>query len=102
MRGALFGVYLPEQPPSKDMSKETDTMARCERCGNDYSRPITVTRDGGTHTYDSFEYAIHASAPTWEHCGIHILGHGIGSADHLYCGAHCNRGAGADDLVDHL
>ena len=25
-------------------------MARCETCGNDYSRPITVTRDGATHT----------------------------------------------------
>jgi hypothetical protein len=30
----------------------------CEACGND--RPITVTRDGRNHEYDSFECAIHA------------------------------------------
>jgi hypothetical protein len=77
-------------------------MARCETCGNDYSRPITVTRDGSTHTYDSFECAIHALAPTCERCGIRILGHGVESADHMYCGANCARGAGTQGLVDRI
>lgn len=77
-------------------------MARCETCGNDYSRPITVTRDGDTHTYDSFECAIHALAPTCERCGIRILGHGVENGNHMYCGANCARSAGSRGLVDHV
>jgi len=41
-------------------------MARCETRGNDHSPPITVTRDGGRRTCDSFECAIHAPAPICE------------------------------------
>jgi hypothetical protein len=77
-------------------------MAKCETCGNDYARPITVTRDGRAHTYDSFECAIQALAPTCENCGVRILGHGMENAGKVYCGASCARGAGATGLVDHL
>ena len=41
-------------------------MAQCEVCGNDYDKTFDVTRDGETQTFDSFECAIHAMAPT---CG---------------------------------
>ena len=27
-------------------------------------------------TFDSFEWAIHALAPTYEHCGV-VIGHGV-------------------------
>lgn len=45
-------------------------MSRCETCGNEYSRSITVTVDGEAHDFDSFECAIHALAPTCRRCGI--------------------------------
>jgi hypothetical protein len=37
-------------------------MARCETCGNDYDKAFQVTKDGTTHTFDSFECAIQALA----------------------------------------
>ena len=51
-------------------------MARCETCGNDYDKAFQVILNGSTHTYDSFECAIHALAPTCVNCGIRIVGHG--------------------------
>lgn len=42
-------------------------MAQCETCGNDYDKAFQVTVGGKTHTYDSFECAIHALAPVCEH-----------------------------------
>lgn len=59
-------------------------MARCETCGNEYLRPITVTVNGQAHAFDSFECAIHALAPTCRHCGIRIVGHGVESGAHIY------------------
>ncbi len=35
-------------------------MAQCEVCGNDYDKAIEVKAAGATHTFDSFECAIHA------------------------------------------
>jgi len=32
---------------------------------------------GETHTFDSFECAIHVLAPTCAHCGTRIVGHGL-------------------------
>ncbi len=77
-------------------------MARCETCGNEYARSIGVTIDGHTHLFDSFECAIHALAPRCNRCGIPILGHGVESGVHTYCGANCAREAGARGLVDHV
>jgi hypothetical protein len=44
-------------------------MATCETCGNDYDKAFQVKMNGSTHTFDSFECAIHALAPTCAHCG---------------------------------
>ena len=52
-------------------------MANCEVCGNDYDQSFQVTMAGKSHTFDSFECAIHALAPTCEHCGVRIAGHGL-------------------------
>jgi hypothetical protein len=38
-------------------------MAKCEVCGNEYDKSFTVTLGGRSHTFDSFECAIHALAP---------------------------------------
>ncbi len=40
-------------------------------------------------TFDSFECAIHAMAPTCAHCGCKIVGHGVEAGGEVYCCAHC-------------
>ena len=52
-------------------------MAICEVCGNDYEMSFQVLTAGQTHTFDSFECAIHLLAPVCDHCGCSIIGHGI-------------------------
>src|SRR5437773_1925492 len=47
-------------------------MATCEMCGNDYDKAFTVTMAGHQHTFDSFECAINALAPTCNHCGCRL------------------------------
>jgi hypothetical protein len=54
--------------------------ATCEVCGNVYDKPIQVSLGGRTMTFDSFECAIHAMAPTCAHCGCKIVGHGVETA----------------------
>ncbi len=71
-------------------------MARCDVCGNDYDRAFQVTMDGSTRTFDSFECAIHACAPTCAHCGCKIVGHGSQVGSRLYCCAHCAKEQGND------
>ena len=63
-------------------------------------KTFTVTRDGRTQTFDSFECAIHALAPTCAHCGCRVVGHGIEQGDSVYCCAHCARGAGVKGVAD--
>jgi hypothetical protein len=78
-------------------------MAVCEVCGNDYQRTFEVIVGGRSHVFDSFECAIHRLAPTCEHCGCRILGHGIEARDGtFYCCANCARHVGATGAVDHL
>ncbi len=75
-------------------------MAQCETCGNDYDKAFQVTKDGETHTYDSFECAIHALAPTCENCGTRIVGHGVEDGGTFYCCAHCAEHDGSKGLRD--
>jgi hypothetical protein len=71
-------------------------MAECEVCGNDYYLSFQVVAAGKTHTFDSFECAIHALAPVCEHCGCKIVGHNT-----FYCCAHCARKEGVTSVADH-
>lgn len=64
-------------------------MAHCEVCGNDYDKSFDVVAAGTTHTFDSFECAIHAIAPVCEHCGCRVIGHGTEVSGRFYCCAHC-------------
>lgn len=75
-------------------------MAVCETCGNDYDKAFTVTLQGATHTFDSFECAIHKLAPTCANCGVRIAGHGLEADGTMYCCAHCAERAGNADLRD--
>ncbi|TLG00246.1 hypothetical protein FEK35_24555 [Nocardia cyriacigeorgica] len=76
-------------------------MAICDTCGNDYDKSFTVSLDGQSWTFDSFECAASKLAPACAHCGCRVLGHGVEAAQQIYCCAHCARRAGHDALVDH-
>jgi phage terminase large subunit GpA-like protein len=75
-------------------------MARCEVCGNDYDKAFQVQMDGVSHTFDSFECAIHALAPTCEHCGCRIIGHGVEADGAIFCCANCASMQGEHGLKD--
>lgn len=77
-------------------------MAKCDVCGNDYRRSFTVTMEGQTHTYDSFECAMHELAPTCSHCGCRVVGHGVEQGDEIFCCASCAREKGVRGLSDHV
>ena len=78
-------------------------MAKCDCCGNDYQKAFRVTTsDGTTHTFDSFECAIHTLAPSCATCGCTIVGHGIEGENVMYCCAHCARKDGESEAVDNV
>jgi Rieske Fe-S protein len=86
--------------PANGEAREDAAMARCSVCRNDYDKAFTVTLGGQTHTFDSFECAIHALAPTCAHCGCRIIGHGAERDGTFYCGAHCAAQEGVKGLDD--
>jgi hypothetical protein len=77
-------------------------MAVCELCGNDYDKAFQVVVAGEAHTFDSFECAIHALAPTCGHCGCRIIGHGVESDGRMFCCAHCAEHEGVEGLQDRV
>ncbi len=77
-------------------------MAECEVCGNEYDKAFEVTQDGETHTFDSFECAIHALAPRCAHCGCAVIGHGIEGGGQIFCCAHCAERSGVSGAADRV
>ncbi|GIK66802.1 MAG: hypothetical protein BroJett018_45960 [Chloroflexota bacterium] len=75
-------------------------MNVCEVCGNRYDKAFQVTRQGVTHVFDSFECAIQALAPTCDHCGCRVIGHGVEKDNVIYCCAHCAEQEGVTEMVD--
>jgi hypothetical protein len=75
-------------------------MATCEVCGNDYDKSFQVVAQGKSHTFDSFECAIHRLAPTCAHCDCRIMGHGVEVGGKMYCCANCARHSGAKGIAD--
>lgn len=75
-------------------------MAKCDSCGNDYHNSFVVIQEGKRHTFDSFECAIHALAPSCTHCGCRIIGHGLEDGGVVYCCAHCAKTTGILALHD--
>ena len=64
-------------------------MAKCDVCGNEYDKAFQVLAQNKTHTFDSFECAVHALAPRCAHCGCMIIGHGVEVGGSIFCCAHC-------------
>ena len=78
-------------------------MAACEVCGNDYDKSFQVhAHDGRKHTFDSFECAIQALAPTCSHCGCRIIGHGVEDDGTMFCCANCAQMDGVEELQDRV
>lgn len=77
-------------------------MAVCELCGNDYDKAFDVTMGSESHTFDSFECAIHALAPTCGHCGCRVIGHGVEADGRIFCCAHCAQHVGVEGLKDRV
>jgi hypothetical protein len=76
-------------------------MARCEVCGNDYDKAFRVIpADGSTHTFDSFECAVHALAPRCAHCGCSVIGHGVEGGGRVFCCASCAEHQGVRGISD--
>ncbi len=76
-------------------------MATCDVCGNEYDKAFRVEGPGGrSGTFDSFECAIHALAPTCHHCGCKVIGHGVEANGTIFCCAHCASDEGVNDLKD--
>jgi hypothetical protein len=69
-------------------------MGRCNTCGNEYADTMEIRQRERVGTFDSFECAIHAMAPTCAHCGCRILGHGVDARGRIYCCGHCAETAG--------
>jgi hypothetical protein len=77
-------------------------MARCEVCGNDYDKAFEVRAAGASHTFDSFECAIHKLAPQCAHCSCRIVGHGVEAGGRIFCCANCARQSGVKGTADRV
>ena len=77
-------------------------MPTCDSCGNDYDKTFQIVAGGKSHTFDSFECAIQALAPTCEHCGVRIVGHGLEKDGRMFCCDHCAEGQGVTELRDRI
>jgi len=79
-----------------------EAMAKCDVCGNDYDKSFELKYRGRTYTFDSFECAIHAVAPTCAHCGCRVIGHGVESDTGIFCCAQCAKAMGVSGMKDRL
>ena len=75
-------------------------MAQCETCENEYDKAFKVVLADVSYTFDSFECAVQALAPTCSHCGCRILGHGVEADGAIYCCAHCASQQGVRQVRD--
>ena len=75
-------------------------MAQCATCGNNYDKAFEVILAAKSYTFDSFECAIQALAPTCSHCGCRIIGHGAEAEGAMYCCAHCASKHGVREVHD--
>ena len=94
--------YSPRTGAKPKGSQREVAMARCETCGNEYDKAFQVSMNGTTHTFDSFECAIHALAPTCENCGVGIVGHGLEKDGTFFCCEHCAEVVGVTGLRDRI
>ena len=67
---------------------------------HDYDKSFTISSGGETHTFDSFECAIHLLAPKCAHCDCRIIGHGVEAGSAMFCCVHCAERSGVHGLRD--
>lgn len=84
------------------MNQESPTTLTCECCGNAYDKSFTVTMNGESFAFDSFECAIQKLAPRCLACECRIIGHGVEADGSMFCCAHCARRHGERELRDRV
>jgi Rieske Fe-S protein len=77
-------------------------MGTCLTCHNTYDKTFEIVLEGRHYTFDSFECAIQALAPTCLHCGCRIIGHGVESKGRFFCCAHCAHYEGVPNACDRV
>jgi hypothetical protein len=77
-------------------------MDRCHTCGNTYDKSFEVSYGDSRYTFDSFECAIAALAPSCAHCQCRVIGHGIEAHGTFFCCAHCARAKGEQQVRDRI
>jgi hypothetical protein len=82
------------------LERKGGVVTPCEVCGNEYDKSFEVRMRGRTHTFDSFECAIHALAPVCRHCGCKIVGHGVEADGTFFCCARCAATMGVAEVRD--
>jgi hypothetical protein len=63
---------------------------------------LGVVMAGHSHTFDSFECAVHALAPVCAHCQCKVNGHGVEADGSFYCCAHCAKASGVSGVDDRV
>ena len=99
---ALYLHLIDTSDSKSTLNKEEFSMSTCHTCGNTYDKTFEVQTEGKSYTFDCFECAIYALAPTCAGCGVRILGHGLQHDSTLYCCRHCAEQAGVTGLRDRI
>ncbi len=73
-------------------------MKRCQVCGNEYDKTMEIRLNGKTGIFDCFECAIQGMAPTCDHCGCRVIGHGVESDERIFCCASCAKAVGVQHV----
>ncbi len=86
-----MGEGVMPLPKAREGEDPRPLEQRCDVCGNRYDSLLEIRVRGESGTYDCFECAIQALAPTCAHCGCRVIGHGIEDGGVIFCCAHCAR-----------
>lgn len=73
--------------------------ARCMNCGVNIEKDYILFINGAEYTFDSFECAVNFVAPRCTNCNTIIMGHGIKSADNIYCSSSCAHAENYSPIV---
>ncbi len=97
LKGASPAQYAVAQTGVADTREHPD-MAICGACGNDHDKTFEALSQVQTHTFDSFQGAIHRLAPACTHCGVRISGTGLEQGGRIFCGSHCAGRGNVNEL----
>jgi hypothetical protein len=102
----IFGfsnILAEDRKSGTGSTRERDSEGGAFVGGVRNGKAFEVSMPGeGTRTFDSFECAMHALAPTCENCGVRVIGHGIEAGGRFFCCAHCADRAGAEGVTDRV